>query len=77
MTAGPRGSAASGGIVGAIRADAANRAAVTTVDCVDLAAGRLAIVLALARDRTGHHGQYGLGPGADSPLPGLTVRRGA
>jgi hypothetical protein len=70
VTAAPRGSAASGGLVGTIRADATTRASVTTVDCVDLAAGRLATVLALARDRTGHHGQYGLGPGADAPLPG-------
>jgi hypothetical protein len=70
VTAAPRGSAAAGGLVGTIRADATTRAAVTTVDCVDLAAGRLATVLALARDRTGHHGQYGLGPGSDSPLPG-------
>jgi hypothetical protein len=70
VAAGPRGSAAAGGLVGSIRADATERAAVTAVDCVDLAAGRLALVLALARDKTGRHGQYGLGPGADSPLPG-------
>ena len=69
VTAAPRGSAAPAGLVGTIRADAKDRAAVTTVDCLDLAAGRLATVLALAKDRTRHHGQYGLGPGADSPLP--------
>jgi hypothetical protein len=70
VTAAPRGSSAPGGLIGTIRADPATRASVTTVDCVDLAAGRLATVLALGRDRTGHHGQYGLGPGADAPLPG-------
>ncbi len=69
VTAAPRGSAAAGGLIGAIRADATDRAAVSTVDCVDLAAGRLAVVLALVRDHAGHHGQYGLGPGADAPLP--------
>jgi hypothetical protein len=69
VTAAPRGSAAASGLVGMIRADAKARATVTTVDCVDLAAGRVALVLALARDRAGHHGQYGLGPGADAPLP--------
>ncbi len=70
VTAAPRGSAAPSGLVGAIRTDPATRAAVSTVDCVDLSAGQLATVLALARERTGHHGQYGLGPAADAPLPG-------
>ncbi len=70
VTAAPRGSAAPGGLVAAIRSDAVARAAVSTVDCVDLAAGRVAAVLALARDRAGRHGQYGIGPGADAPLPG-------
>jgi hypothetical protein len=69
VTAAPRGSAAANGLVGTLRSDAKTRASVTTVDAVDLAAGRLAAVLALARDRTGHHGQYGIGPGANAPLP--------
>jgi len=69
VTAAPLGSAATGGLVWAVRTDAAARVAVSTVDCVDLAAGRLALVLALARERTGQHGQFGLGAGADAPLP--------
>ncbi|MGZ4610822.1 MAG: copper transporter [Actinomycetes bacterium] len=69
VVAAPRGSASPTGIVGAVRAQAAARAAVSSVDCVDLAAGRLAAVLALAAERDGSHGQYGLGPGADTPFP--------
>jgi hypothetical protein len=70
VTAAPRGSASASGLVGAIRSDPATKAVVSTVDCVDLPAGRLATVLALARDHAGHHGQFGLGPAVDAPFPG-------
>ena len=69
VVAAARGSADAGGLVGALRADQASRAKVSSVDCADLATGRLAVVLALAQDRLGRHGQYGMGPGADAPLP--------
>jgi hypothetical protein len=69
VVAAPRGSASAGGLVGAVRGDLASRTAVSTVDCADLASGRLALVLALVQDRAGRHGHYGVGPGADSPLP--------
>jgi Copper transport outer membrane protein, MctB len=73
VIAGPRGSATSArtGVIGALRADAAARAAVSGVDNVDLAAGRVAVILALVRaEGTGTRvGQYGQGPGATAPLP--------
>jgi len=65
----PQGSAQGDGLVAAVRNDAASRAAVSSVDCVDLAAGRIALVLAVAQEQIGRHGQYGMGPGADAPLP--------
>jgi hypothetical protein len=69
VVAAPQGSAAPQGLVGAIRGDQAARAAASTIDCADLSTGRIALILALARDHAGRHGQYGLGPGADAPLP--------
>jgi Copper transport outer membrane protein, MctB len=69
VTAGTTGSAAPAGLVGQVRADPTARAAVSTVDCVDLPACRVSTVLALARERAGQRGQYGSGPGAGAPLP--------
>ena len=66
---GPTGSAAATGLVGMVRADATARAAVSTADVADLTSGRVALVLALAQARTGKHGAYGAGPGADAPVP--------
>ena len=66
---GPTGSAAPSGLVGRVRADATARAAVSTADVVDLTSGRVALVLALEQARTGKHGAYGAGPGADAPVP--------
>ncbi len=76
VVAGPAGSAGAGGLVGAVRALPADRAAVSTVDCVDLAAGRLAVVLALVAAHGGTHGQYGIGPAADAALPNPKVSGG-
>jgi hypothetical protein len=66
---GPTGSARPTGLVGMVRADAAARAVVSTADVADLTSGRVALVLALAQARTGKHGAYGAGPGADAPVP--------
>lgn len=46
--------------------------AVSTVDDLDLLAGRVAVVLALADLREGVSGHYGYGPGADRVLPEWT-----
>ena len=69
VVAGVTGSAAPGGVVASLRGDAATRAAVSGVDSLDLPAGRVAVVLALAQQKAGGHGQYGSGPGADAPVP--------
>jgi Copper transport outer membrane protein, MctB len=63
------GSAASGRVIGVLRGYAPARALVSGVDSVDIPAGRVALVLALAQQKSGGHGQYGSGPGADSPVP--------
>jgi hypothetical protein len=69
VLAGPSGSAADGGLVAAHRAEEPLRATASTVDVVDLAAGRVALVLALAERAEGGRGAYGAGPGADAPVP--------
>jgi hypothetical protein len=68
---GASGSAAPGGIVAALRTDSSARGQVSGVDAVDAVAGRVALVLALAQQKAGGHGQYGSGPGADAPVPKL------
>lgn len=52
-----------------IRDDAALRAALSTVDDVDLTEGRVASVLALADAGRGVFGAYGYGTGAEQALP--------
>ena len=69
MLAAPGGSAAAGGVIALLRGDATARAAVSSVDSLDVPAGRVAVVLALAQQKAGGHGQYGSGPGADAPVP--------
>jgi hypothetical protein len=69
VVAGATGSARPGGLVAALRADAASRNQVSGVDSVDQVSGRVAVVLALAQQKAGGHGQYGSGPGADAPVP--------
>lgn len=69
VLAAPGGSAAAGGVIALLRGDATARAAVSSVDSLDVPAGRVAVVLALAQQKAGGHGQYGSGPGADAPVP--------
>jgi hypothetical protein len=76
VVAGPRGSAAAGGIVAAVRTGE-QRTSVSTVDDLGTAAGRVALVLAVLAERQDETGHYGDGPNADAPLPslaGLTSR---
>ncbi|MDR7300306.1 hypothetical protein JOF55_000487 [Haloactinomyces albus] len=66
---GRTGSGAGNSAVGAVRADPAISSVVSTVDNVDIAAGRVATVLALREqldDRAGHYGSAG---NAQGPLP--------
>lgn len=63
--------AAEDSAVQVLRSDAGAADRVSTVDGADTAAGRLAVVLALAEQRAGRSGAYGSGPGADAALPDL------
>ena len=68
MVAGDAASAAETGLVGAIRADPETSAAVSTVDNVDAAAGRISTVLALGQESEGTSGRYGTGEDTQ-PVP--------
>ena len=59
------------GPVGVIRANTADSAAVTTVDDVDQASGRLAVVLGLAEQDGGGVGRYGVATSAEARVPTL------
>jgi len=71
VVAAPLAATEDGGVLGAVRDDAALSARLTTVDGVDRPAGRLALVLALREQAAGGAGRYGTGPRADAPLPAL------
>jgi hypothetical protein len=68
VVSGDGGSAGENGLIGAIRADPALSAAVSTVDNVASAAGRISTVLALGREGEGTSGKYGTGEDAQ-PVP--------
>jgi len=70
VVAGDSASAGDTGLVGVIRADPENSAAVSTVDNVDAASGRISTVLALGRESQGTSGAYGTGEDAQ-PVPPL------
>ncbi|SES66474.1 copper transporter [Geodermatophilus poikilotrophus] len=74
VVAGDAASAGDTGPVGVIRADPENSAAVSTVDNVDAASGRISTVLALGRESQGTSGAYGTGEDAQPvpPLPAAT-----
>ncbi|RIJ77569.1 copper transporter [Nakamurella silvestris] len=74
VVAGRQGSDSPTGSVGLIRSDAYASSAVSTVDDVDTGNGRLATVLALAEQRGGGAGRYGVGPNAQAQVP--TLRTG-
>jgi hypothetical protein len=60
-----------GNVVAAVRGDDSVSKRLSTVDDVGLAAGRVAVVLALAAEAKGRTGQYGIGSGATSRVPPL------
>jgi hypothetical protein len=68
VVAGDVASAGETGLVGVIRADPALSAAVSTVDNVDAAAGRISTVLALGQESEGTSGKYGTGEDTQ-PVP--------
>lgn len=74
VVAGDVGSAAETGLVGVIRADPTFSAAVSTVDNVDVTAGRISAVLALGQESEGTSGKYGTGEDTQPvpPVPATT-----
>ncbi len=70
VVAGDAHSAQEGGLVGVLRADPNLSVAVSTVDNVGSAAGRISTVLALGSEAEGTSGRYGAGEDAQ-PVPPL------
>lgn len=70
VVAGPPSSADARNLLAVVRSSASTAESVSTVDGVDVRAGQLATVLALAEQTQGETGHYGVGPGADAVLPG-------
>ncbi len=68
VAAGDAASTGENGLLGAVRADPALSAAVSTVDNVDVAAGRISTVLALGQESEGTSGRYGTGEDTQ-PVP--------
>jgi hypothetical protein len=72
VVTGDSASARDTGLVGAIRSDPKLAAAVSTVDNVTAAAGRVSTVLALAREGDGTSGKYGSGKDTQ-PVPPVSA----
>jgi len=70
VVAGDQASAGEDGLVGVIRADTTASEAISTVDNVDTAAGRISTVLALGSESDGTSGKYGTGEDTQ-PVPPL------
>jgi hypothetical protein len=66
---GPTAAAAAPGLIAAAVKDSWTAKNVSTVDSIDLAAGRIITVFALAEELAGSTGHYGLTGTADGPLP--------
>lgn len=69
VLAAPSGGAEPGGLVRAVRDDAALAARVSSVDFAGSPAGNVAAVLALSDAVRREFGHFGTGPGAEAPLP--------
>jgi hypothetical protein len=61
------------GAVGVVRADPTTSAALSTVDDVQTAVGRVATVLALREQADGRAGRYGEAANAQAPVPGASA----
>jgi Copper transport outer membrane protein, MctB len=74
VVAGDVASAGETGLVGVIRADPTFSAAVSTVDNVNVTAGRISAVLALGQESEGTSGKYGTGEDTQPvpPVPATT-----
>ncbi|WP_329079000.1 MULTISPECIES: copper transporter [unclassified Streptosporangium] len=72
VLAGTQTSAAPGGVITALREDAAFMEKVSSVDTADMPSGRVVVVYALREQLTGLAGQYGIGPGVSGIEPSAT-----
>jgi hypothetical protein len=72
VAAGDRPSSAAGGLIALVRGNDAAKKALSTVDDADNSLGALTVVLTLADALAGRKGNYGVGPGADALLPGVS-----
>ncbi|MFF5112339.1 copper transporter [Streptosporangium sp. NPDC000509] len=72
VIAGTQTSVAPGGVIAALREDAAFTEKVSSVDTADMPAGRVVVVYALREQLTGLAGQYGIGPGVSGIEPSAT-----
>ncbi|MGJ6965569.1 copper transporter [Streptosporangium sp. G11] len=72
VLAGTQTSAAPGGVIAALREDAAFTEKVSSVDTADMPSGRVVVVYALREQLTGLAGQYGIGPGVSGIEPSAT-----
>lgn len=70
VAAGNADSDVDGGLLAALRTDPSAATSVSTVNNIDIASGRVAALLALAAERTGQSGNYGVGENT-VPLPPL------
>ncbi len=71
VLAGPASSSGPSGILAVVREDPAAIKLVSTVDSADHAVGVIVTVLALQEQAANKAGQYGAGPGATGPRPGV------
>ncbi|MBO0848371.1 MAG: copper transporter, partial [Pseudonocardia sp.] len=73
VLAGRTGAERATGAVGVVRADPNTSSALSTVDDVQTAVGRVATVLALREQADGRAGRYGEAPNAQAPIPGASA----
>ncbi|NUW41599.1 copper transporter [Nonomuraea rhodomycinica] len=71
VIAGSVTAASAGGLITAARDESDLVKRVSTVDTVDMPAGRTAIVYALREQLNGRAGQYGIGANATAPMPAV------
>lgn len=69
IVVGPAGSADAGALLANVRANSSLQKVISSIDDVDTASGRIAMVYALRAQAGGTVGQYGTGTGAAGPLP--------
>ena len=69
IVVGPAGSAEAGALLAKVRANSSLQKVISSIDDVDTASGRIAMVYALRAQAAGTVGQYGTGTGAAGPLP--------